>query len=111
MSKPKPMPGCGTSVCPKCGAKCPCVDHLEVDIGVGIQTGEHEYYCEAHGAFSFTSAGLVVFQDEADDVATTPAHEACTFPNEPPFIVIPPLPDLPALPDSFTIIPAHRRKP
>ena len=42
--------------CPKCGKISPCVDWCEVDIGVGVQTFDHEYECTEHGGFSFVSA-------------------------------------------------------
>lgn len=42
------------SSCPKCGTDVPCVDYCEVDIGVGVQTWNHEYQCPAHGPFAFT---------------------------------------------------------
>jgi hypothetical protein len=49
----QPMTGCGSTPCPKCGERSPCVDHSEVDIGVGLQTWDHEYECPTHGGFSF----------------------------------------------------------
>lgn len=63
-SPPTPIAGCSSAVCPKCGTSSPCVDHLEVDIGVGVQTGEHTYLCPTHGGFGYGSTGNVVFQDE-----------------------------------------------
>lgn len=77
MSTPKPIAGCYAEKCPKCQASSPCVDHDEVDIGIGFQTGNHEFYCPEHGAFAFVEepgvfanfgAGRVraVFRDEAE---------------------------------------------
>ena len=54
---------CGTTPCPKCGVDCPCDDHVEVDVGVGVVTGEHEWLCPEHGLFAFATGG-VVFRDE-----------------------------------------------
>lgn len=56
MSAPKPIRGCGSSKCPKCGETSPCVDHNEVDIGIGFQTFDHEYWCPTHGGFAFVDA-------------------------------------------------------
>jgi hypothetical protein len=41
------------TTCPRCGAASPCVDWNEVDIGVGVQTFDHEYECPTHGCFAF----------------------------------------------------------
>lgn len=41
------------TACPKCGADCELVDWSEADIGVGIQTFDHEYRCPAHGGFAY----------------------------------------------------------
>jgi len=41
------------TTCPKCGAPAPCVDYSEVDIGVGVQTFDHEYQCPNCGNFAF----------------------------------------------------------
>ena len=60
------MPDCGSSPCPKCNASSPCVDHIEVDIGIGIQAGDHQYWCKTHGLFGWSSSGDVVFQDDAE---------------------------------------------
>lgn len=55
---------CASTPCPKCGTDSPCCDHVEVDIGVGTQTGEHQYHCIHHGAFGFSYAtGEPIFQD------------------------------------------------
>lgn len=57
--------GCGEVPCPKCGTPSPCCDHDAVDIGIGIQTGNHEYVCSTHGPFGWGSyGGDVVFQDD-----------------------------------------------
>lgn len=42
-----------TTPCPKCSSPSPLVDCCEVDIGVGIQTWDHEYECPTHGRFVF----------------------------------------------------------
>ena len=52
----RPMPGCRSVACPECGLAAPCVDHCEVDVGVGVQTFDHEYECPEHGAFAFVLA-------------------------------------------------------
>jgi len=64
---------CHSVKCPKCGAESPCVDHCEVDIGVGIQTFDHKYLCPEHGRFAFASSDdrfnfdkKAVFLDEDD---------------------------------------------
>lgn len=59
----KPIPGCFTEKCPKCGTASPCVDHLEVDIGVGVQTGEHQHECPTHGIFYFPERDLASVAD------------------------------------------------
>lgn len=75
---PKPIAGCGSSPCPKCNESAPCVDHSEVDIGIGSQTFDHEYWCPTHGGFSFVEMpGMVatfgavsrhaVFRSDAED--------------------------------------------
>lgn len=77
MKPPPPMPGCYAEKCPKCGERSPCVDHNEVDIGVGIQTWNHEFWCPTHGGFAFVEdpgvfanfgAGRtkVIFRDDAE---------------------------------------------
>ena len=74
---PRPIPGCYSVPCPKCSVPSPCVDHSEVDIGVGMQTWDHEHYCSEHGAFAFADGeekdartGLpvrhAVFRDEEE---------------------------------------------
>lgn len=75
------MPGCGSSKCPKCGENAPCVDHSEVDIGVGIQTFDHEYWCPTHGGFVYApfAAGdlfskdppKVFWRDDAEEDRST----------------------------------------
>lgn len=58
------------TTCPKCGAESPCVDWCEVDIGVGIQTFNHEYECPTHGRFAFVfekdnpTRSKPIFQDD-----------------------------------------------
>lgn len=72
--------GCGTTACPRCGNLCPCVDHLEVDIGVGVQTGEHSWLCEEHGEFGWSySTGEVVFQDDAPPTPAISAEDMRAF--------------------------------
>lgn len=62
---PTPIPGCYATPCPKCGENSPCVDHVEVDIGVGVQTGEHQFYCTKHGLFGFSAyESGAIFQDD-----------------------------------------------
>ena len=54
---------------------CPCVDHVTVDMGTGVQTGQHSYYCAEHGEFGIQwedphawSARVVqVFRDDEYD--------------------------------------------
>jgi hypothetical protein len=48
---------CSSTPCPKCGWQSPCCDHVEVDIGVGVQTGHHEYVCRMHGPFGYRGDG------------------------------------------------------
>lgn len=76
---PTPMPGCGSSPCPKCGTASPCVDHIAVDIGVGIQTGEHEYCCPEHGGFAFPASGGVVFRDDQPELTEEERAEQAAF--------------------------------
>lgn len=57
------------ATCPRCNAASPCVDWNEVDIGVGVQTFDHEYQCPTHGDFAFVFEGHQahpVFRDEAE---------------------------------------------
>ncbi len=60
-------PECGNRECPKCKALCGCFDHVEVDNGVGIQTGEHQWLCETCGLFAFDWDGNVRFCLEANN--------------------------------------------
>lgn len=53
-----------SATCPRCGAESECVDWIEVDIGVGIQTGNHEYMCPEHGEFGWSFDGTAVFRDD-----------------------------------------------
>lgn len=55
--------------CLKCDALSPCVNWTDVDIGVGIQTFEHQFECPAHGRFAFvydekTRTSRAVFQED-----------------------------------------------
>lgn len=57
--------------CPKCSAPSPLVDYAEVDIGVGVQTFNHEYECPTHGCFAFvydeaSHRSKPIFRDEAE---------------------------------------------
>ena len=57
------------TTCPKCKAASPCVDWCEVNIGVGVQTWDHEYECPTHGCFGFvydenTHRSAAVFRDD-----------------------------------------------
>ncbi len=65
---------CVDETCPRCGASSPCFDHIEVDIGVGVMTGEHEYMCPEHGLFAYSEIG-VVFRDEPDARTPHPSPE------------------------------------
>lgn len=57
---------CTRSFCPKCGWSSPCCNHVEVDIGVGTQTGNHEYVCRLHGTFVFPNdGGEPIFPNDA----------------------------------------------
>lgn len=53
MTYPQPIAGCYAEKCPRCGERSPCVDHCEVDIGIGFQTWNHEFHCSTHGGFAF----------------------------------------------------------
>ena len=76
------MRGCHAEKCPRCGERAPCVDHCEVDNGVGIETWNHEYYCKTHGRFAFVHDGpadfsspwktTVIFQDDDGEVLRSP---------------------------------------
>lgn len=47
-----------------CGNECPMTDCDSVDIGVGIQTGNHVYTCPEHGDWSYdVERDLVHFRD------------------------------------------------
>lgn len=80
MNIPMPMPGCYVESCPKCKAQSPCVDHNEVDIGVGIQTFDHRFYCPTHGEFSFNASAswdapiVAIFRDD-EESAQVPSKE------------------------------------
>lgn len=68
MIRREPIAWCGPSPCPRCGVVSPCVDHGEVDIGVGTQTFDHEYCCPAHGGFSFSHwDGQVLWRDSPEE--------------------------------------------
>jgi hypothetical protein len=51
--------------CPVCEALCECKHWQEVDIGVGVQTFDYEYFCETHGYFCYTDEGRAIFRNEA----------------------------------------------
>lgn len=72
---PVPIRGCYSEQCPKCGSPSPCVDHDEVDIRVGTQTGNHEFFCPTHGHFAF------VDNTPAGDFST-PRRIECFFRDE-----------------------------
>lgn len=50
-------------LCPFCYGPAPCIDWSEVHNGVGVQQFEHEYECDAHGVFAFTSGGHPIWRD------------------------------------------------
>jgi len=62
--------------CARCGQNSPCVDWNEVDIGVGIQTFDHEYACPTHGCFAFVwdeevGKGRIIWRNEGPTAPTT----------------------------------------
>lgn len=44
----KPRP----AICPNCGGEAPCIDWVEVDIGIGVQVFDETYECSYCGAFA-----------------------------------------------------------
>ena len=56
---------CGTNTCPRCSHLCPCLDHDEVDVGVGVIMGNHQRQCPTHGLWA--DQNPTVFQDDGPD--------------------------------------------
>jgi len=50
--------------CPKCRAESAHTDCDEVDVGIGVITGNHCYECPTHGEFCFHHSGETFWRDE-----------------------------------------------
>ena len=50
--------------CPRCKAPTTLYDFIEVDIGVGVQTFDHQYLCPECGEFAFVTEGVVFREEE-----------------------------------------------
>ena len=68
---------CGTNTCPRCSHLCPCLDHDEVDVGVGVIMGNHQWQCPTHGLWS--DQNPPVFQDDGPD-SGVPAEISVALP-------------------------------
>jgi predicted nucleic-acid-binding Zn-ribbon protein len=65
----------GATKCPKCGAESRPYDWNEVDIGIGVQTYEHEWECPEHGCFSYVfdqaaNRSAPLFRDDCEQEQT-----------------------------------------
>jgi hypothetical protein len=58
--------------CPRCDLESPCVDWVEVDIGVGVQTGDYQYECPQHGVYAWVDN---VHPEEVTQVAADMVKE------------------------------------